>query len=84
MLVRYAERCAEQSAVRSRGDGLEVQTVERREHGELELEGVVGGNRQRLEVITVVGRQFDGEGLTTISASCEEDAEGSICVPHRS
>ena len=37
VLIWYPERCAEESAVRGGGDGLEVQTVEGREHGELKL-----------------------------------------------
>lgn len=84
VLVRQAEGCAEKTAVGSGRDGLEVQTVERREHGELELEGVVGGNRQRLQVIVIVGRHFNGERLTMILASCEGVAEWPTCVPHRS
>ena len=48
VLVRYAEGCAEEGAVGSCGDGLEVQTLEGREHGELELERIVRRNHQRL------------------------------------
>lgn len=48
VLVRQAEGCAEKSAVASFRDRLEVQTVERREHGELKLERVVRGDRQWL------------------------------------
>ena len=48
VLVWYAEGCAEKSAVGRCRDGLQVQTVEGREHGELELERVLRGNHQRL------------------------------------
>lgn len=84
VLVRQAEGCAEKSAVGSCRGGLEVQTVKRREHGELELEGVVGGNRQRLQVIVIVRRHFNGERLTMRLAWREGLAEWLTCVPHRS
>lgn len=71
VLVRQAEGCAEKSAVASFRDRLEVQTVERREHGELKLERVVRGDRQRLWVIVVVRRQFNRERLTMKLALCK-------------
>lgn len=63
MLVRRAEGSAEKGAVGGGGDGGEVETVEWGEHGELELEGVVGQDRERDAVGVSVFGKFDGEGL---------------------
>lgn len=63
MLVRRAEGGAEKGAVGGGGDGGEVEAVEWGEHGELELEGVVGQDGERDAVGVCVFGEFDCEGL---------------------
>lgn len=63
MLVWRAEGGAEESAVGGGGDRGEGEAVEWGKHGELELEGVGGQDRERAAVGVSVFGKFDGEGL---------------------
>lgn len=66
VLVGGAEGGAEKGAVGCGSDGGKVETVEGREHGEFELEGVFGGNSQGgIMILRVLGK-FNGESLSRI------------------
>ena len=67
MLVGQRERCAEDGAVRCRAYGMKRQTVEGREHAELELEAVFGGDDEWRVVCRGILREFDVEGLGRMS-----------------
>lgn len=59
VLVRRGESGAEDRAVGGRGGRRQRNAVERREHGEFQLESVVGRNRERHVMRLVVLANFD-------------------------
>lgn len=63
MLVGSGKCDAEDSAILSGGLGQELQTVERRQHAELKLKFIVGGNLVWNPLVEFVFGEFNVEGL---------------------
>lgn len=63
VLIRCCKCCAKDSAVLSMRLGLEVQTMPRRQHAELELNVIVGRCLEWHPLVKLILRQFNIEGL---------------------
>ena len=67
VLIWQAKRGAEHGAVGCLRDGLEIESVEGRKHGEFHLEGICLGHGERGEMVVGVFRHFYVEGLQVLN-----------------